>query len=222
MLVRLVLNSRPQVIRPPWPPKCLDYRREPPRPAAQFLMRSFSRALEAQANLAGDGFLLLPLTLSSPCPSKYEFRELQTSFPSSTIPRALPFQLGPSRMAPAKKGDEKKKGRSAINQVVTGGYTISTHKRIHGVGFKRHAPRALREIRKIAMKEMGSPGVYIDTRLNKAVWAKGIRNVPYRIRVPLSRKRNEDEESLNKLHHLVTYVVVTTFKNLQTVNVAEN
>ncbi|KAL0602284.1 Nesprin-2 [Plecturocebus cupreus] len=26
MLVRLVLNSRPQVIRLPWPPKCLDYR----------------------------------------------------------------------------------------------------------------------------------------------------------------------------------------------------
>ncbi|KAL0621319.1 LINE-1 retrotransposable element ORF1 protein [Plecturocebus cupreus] len=25
MLVRLVLNSRPQVIHPPWPPKCLDY-----------------------------------------------------------------------------------------------------------------------------------------------------------------------------------------------------
>ncbi|KAL0606450.1 UPF0764 protein C16orf89 [Plecturocebus cupreus] len=33
MLVRLVLNSRPQVIHLPWPPKCLDYRREPPRPA---------------------------------------------------------------------------------------------------------------------------------------------------------------------------------------------
>ncbi|KAL0604795.1 hypothetical protein AAY473_026793 [Plecturocebus cupreus] len=33
MLVRLVLNSQPQVIHPPWPPKCLDYRREPPRPA---------------------------------------------------------------------------------------------------------------------------------------------------------------------------------------------
>ncbi|KAL0625501.1 hypothetical protein AAY473_004554 [Plecturocebus cupreus] len=30
MLVRLVLNSQPQVIRPPWPPKCLDYRHEPP------------------------------------------------------------------------------------------------------------------------------------------------------------------------------------------------
>ncbi|KAL0605418.1 hypothetical protein AAY473_022015 [Plecturocebus cupreus] len=33
MLVRLVLNSRSQVIRPPWPPKCLDYRRQPPHPA---------------------------------------------------------------------------------------------------------------------------------------------------------------------------------------------
>ncbi|KAL0629576.1 hypothetical protein AAY473_002901 [Plecturocebus cupreus] len=33
MLVRLVFNSQPQVIHPPWPPKCLDYRRELPRPA---------------------------------------------------------------------------------------------------------------------------------------------------------------------------------------------
>ena len=37
MLVRLVLNSQPQVIHPPWPPKCLDYRRQPPRPALSFL-----------------------------------------------------------------------------------------------------------------------------------------------------------------------------------------
>ncbi|KAL0609056.1 Zinc finger protein [Plecturocebus cupreus] len=42
MLVRLVLNSRPQVIRPPWPPKCLDYRREPLHPAPYFLFLSFS------------------------------------------------------------------------------------------------------------------------------------------------------------------------------------
>uniref|UniRef100_A0A8D2ADU3 Large ribosomal subunit protein eL31 n=1 Tax=Sciurus vulgaris TaxID=55149 RepID=A0A8D2ADU3_SCIVU len=82
-------------------------------------------------------------------------------------------------MAPAKKGGEKKKGRSAINEVVTREYTINIHKRIHGVGFKKRAPRALKEIRKFAMKEMGTPDVRIDTRLNKAVWAKGIRNVPY-------------------------------------------
>uniref|UniRef100_A0A8D2E7B9 Large ribosomal subunit protein eL31 n=1 Tax=Theropithecus gelada TaxID=9565 RepID=A0A8D2E7B9_THEGE len=118
-------------------------------------------------------------------------------------------------MAPAKKGGEKKKGRSAINEVVTREYTINIHKRIHGVGFQKCAPWALKEIRKFAMKETGTPDVRIDTRLNKAVWAKGIRNVPYRIRVQLSRKRNEDEDSPNKLYTLVTYVPVTTFKNLQ-------
>lgn len=44
-------------------------------------------------------------------------------------------------------------------------------------GFKKRAPRALKEIRKFAMKEMGTPDVRIDTRLNKAVWAKGIRYI---------------------------------------------
>ncbi|XP_077728337.1 large ribosomal subunit protein eL31-like [Canis aureus] len=129
---------------------------------------------------------------------------------------------GPGRMAPAKKGGEKKKGRSATNEVVTREYTINIHKHIHGVGFKKRAPQALKEIQKFAMKEMGTPDVRIDTRLNKAVWAKGIRNVPYRIHVRLSRQRNEDEDSPNKLYTLVNYVPVTTFKNLQTINVDEN
>ncbi|XP_075418711.1 large ribosomal subunit protein eL31-like [Tenrec ecaudatus] len=117
-------------------------------------------------------------------------------------------------MAPAKKGGEKKKCRSAINEVVTREYTINSHKHIHGMSFKKRAPLALKEIWKFGMKEMGTPDVRIDTRLNKAVWGKGIRNVPYRIHVWLSRKRNEDEDSPNKLYTLVTYVPVTTFKNL--------
>ncbi|XP_043966436.1 LOW QUALITY PROTEIN: 60S ribosomal protein L31 [Gambusia affinis] len=142
-------------------------------------------------------------------------------------------------MAPTKKG-EKKKGRSAINEVVTREYTINIHKRIHGVcpsllnipdfnvtemshvGVSRRGLPVPSEIRKFAMKEMGTPDVRIDTRLNKAVWSKGIRNVPYRMRVRLSRKRNEDEDSPNKLYTLVTYVPVTTCKGLQTVNVDEN
>uniref|UniRef100_A0A8C2LZG0 Uncharacterized protein n=1 Tax=Cricetulus griseus TaxID=10029 RepID=A0A8C2LZG0_CRIGR len=61
-------------------------------------------------------------------------------------------------MAPTKKGVKKKKGRSAINEVC-----------IHGVGFKKCAPPARKEIQKFAMKEMGTPDVCIDTRLNKAV-----------------------------------------------------
>uniref|UniRef100_A0A8C5LYI9 Large ribosomal subunit protein eL31 n=1 Tax=Leptobrachium leishanense TaxID=445787 RepID=A0A8C5LYI9_9ANUR len=112
-------------------------------------------------------------------------------------------------MAPAKKGSEKKKGHSVINEVVTREYTINIHKRIHGIGFKKPAPIVLKEIRKFAMKEMRTPDVRFDTSLNKAVWAKGIRNVLYRIRV----------YSPNKLYTLVTYVPVTTHKGLQTVNV---
>ena len=61
-------------------------------------------------------------------------------------------------MAPAKKGGEKK-GRSTLNEVVTREYTINIHKRIHGVGFKKRAARALKEIRKFAMKEMGTRNV---------------------------------------------------------------
>ncbi|KAL6092898.1 hypothetical protein STEG23_028254, partial [Scotinomys teguina] len=104
-------------------------------------------------------------------------------------------------MAPAKKGGEKK-GRSAIHKVESREYTINIHKCTHGVGFKKHAPRAPKEIQKFAMEEMGTPDVHIDTRLNKAIWAKGIRNVPYHMCVRLSRKRNEDEDSPNKPHTL--------------------
>lgn len=45
--------------------------------------------------------------------------------------------LNTLRMAPAKKGGKKKKGRSAIDEVLTRKYTINIHKRIHGVGFRK-------------------------------------------------------------------------------------
>ncbi|XP_055455625.1 60S ribosomal protein L31-like [Psammomys obesus] len=106
-------------------------------------------------------------------------------------------------MDPTKKGGEKK-GPSAINEMVIREYTSNIYEYILGVGFKKHAPLALKEIRKFAMKELGTPDVCIHTRLKRAVWAKGTMNVPYRIRVRLSRKRNEDEDSSNKLYTLVT------------------
>ncbi|CAK9806289.1 60S ribosomal protein L31 [Anthophora plagiata] len=116
------------------------------------------------------------------------------------------------------KSTEKRR-KSAINEVVTREYTVNLHKRLHGVGFKKRAPRAIKEIRKFAEKQMGTPDVRIDTRLNKQLWSKGIRNVPFRVRVRLSRRRNDDEDSANKLYTLVTYIPVATFKGLQTENV---
>ncbi|CAH0560435.1 unnamed protein product [Brassicogethes aeneus] len=120
------------------------------------------------------------------------------------------------------KTKSEKKTRSAMTEVVTREFTINLHKRLHGIGFKKRAPRAIKEIRKFAEKQMGTPDVRIDTRLNKSLWSKGIRNVPFRVRVRLSRRRNDDEDSVNKLYTLVTYVPVATFKGLQTENVDAN
>merc|ERR1712036_88025 len=121
-----------------------------------------------------------------------------------------------SEMAPNKREGKKK---ATINEVVTREYTVNIHKRIHGIGFKYRAPRAVKELRKFAEKQMGTPDVRIDTRLNKHLWSQGVRNVPFRVRVRLARLRNEDEDSVNKLYTLVTHVNVATFKGLQTENV---
>merc|ERR1712040_11233 len=94
------------------------------------------------------------------------------------------------KMAP-KKQDQKK--RSAMKEVVTREYTINLHKRIHGQGRKFRAAKAVKAIRKFALKEMGTQDVRIDAELNKQIWAQGSANVPKRIRCRLARKRNDDE-----------------------------
>ncbi|VDP15910.1 unnamed protein product [Soboliphyme baturini] len=111
------------------------------------------------------------------------------------------------------KVKKDKREKSTANEVVTREYTINLHKRIYGITFKKRAPRAIKEIKKFAVKQMGTPDVRIETRLNKHVWHKGIKNVPFRVRVRLSRRRNEDEDSPHKLYTLVTYVPVTSFKS---------
>jgi hypothetical protein len=46
---------------------------------------------------------------------------------------------------------------------------------------------------------MFTKDVRIDSKLNQFVWSKGVRNVPFRVRVRLSKKRNEDEEAVEKV-----------------------
>merc|ERR1712174_82896 len=95
-------------------------------------------------------------------------------------------------------------------------YTIHLHKYLQKIQFKKRAPRAIREIRKFTAKAMTTKDVRIDTKLNKFVWSNGVRNVPTRVRVRMSRKRNEDEEAKEKTFTLVQHVPVESFKNLQT------
>ncbi|VDO07507.1 unnamed protein product [Rodentolepis nana] len=108
--------------------------------------------------------------------------------------------------------------RAVRKDAVTREYTIHLHKRIHGVGFKKRAPRALQEIRKFARKMMGTEDVRVNVRLNEFIWSKGVRNVPYRVRVKLARKRNEDEDSPHKFYTLVSYVPCADFKGKQNIN----
>merc|ERR1712033_19423 len=119
----------------------------------------------------------------------------------------------------AKKSDKKSAAKSPLNEVVTREYTINLHKRIHGMQFKKRAPRAIREVKKFAEAMMGTPDVRIDVSLNKFIWSKGVRNVPRRARIRLARRHNDDEDSTNKLYTLVTVVKVDSFKGLQTVAV---
>lgn len=60
---------------------------------------------------------------------------------------------------------------------------------------------------------MGVQDVRITPGLNQAVWARGVRSPPHRIRVRLERKRNDDEGAKEKLYVLAHHVEgVTSFK----------
>merc|ERR1719504_70762 len=69
---------------------------------------------------------------------------------------------------------------------------------------------------------MGTKDVRVDTKLNKAIWSGGVRNITRRVRVRMSRKRNEDEDAKEKMFTLVQHVPVESFKGLQTENVRED
>jgi large subunit ribosomal protein L31e len=73
--------------------------------------------------------------------------------------------------------------------------TINLGKRLSKVAEKKRAPRATREIRKFAQLQLGTSDVRIDVNLNKEIWSRGIRHVPRRLRVKLSRRVNDDEDA---------------------------
>eukprot|EP01083_Nonionella_stella_P095491 268118_1 len=102
----------------------------------------------------------------------------------------------------------------ARNQTCATECTINLHKRLHGVQFKRRGKRAVKEVRKFVSKLMLTSDVRVDPELNKYLWSKGIRNIPGRVRVKITKKRNDDEDSAEKFYSHVTVVHVDSFKGL--------
>jgi large subunit ribosomal protein L31e len=108
----------------------------------------------------------------------------------------------------------------------------------HGVSFKKRAPRAIKEIRAFAEQAMvsssspcarkvrlvneytqGTKDVRLDPALNKKVWEAGIKGVPFRLRVRISRKRNDEEGAKERLYSHVQAVNVKNPKGLHTATV---
>ncbi|CAN8100882.1 unnamed protein product [Discula destructiva] len=116
-----------------------------------------------------------------------------------------------------------KTGRSAIADVVAREYTIHMHKRLHGVTFKKRAPKAIKEIKAFATKAMGTSDVRVDPQLNKKVWEQGVKGVQYRLRVRISRRRNDEEGAKEKLYSYVQAVNAPNgAKGLKTTTVEED
>ncbi|KAJ3219121.1 60S ribosomal protein L31 [Clydaea vesicula] len=122
----------------------------------------------------------------------------------------------------AKEGVKKSsKKTSALSEVITKEYTIHLHPKVFGQTFKKRAPTAIKVVRKFAQTQMKTSDVRLEPELNQALWAKGVKTVPHRIRVRLSRKRNDAEDAKEKLYTLVSYVPTKNFKGLTTVTVDE-
>ena len=105
-----------------------------------------------------------------------------------------------------KKEERKGLSETAIDT------TINVHKLAHRVQFKKKAPKALREIKTLVSKMMKTSDVRVDPKLNQFLWSKGIRNLPRRVRVRISRKRNEEEgKKGGEWFSLVQHVNVENF-----------
>lgn len=76
----------------------------------------------------------------------------------------------------------------------------------------------------ILTSPQGTHDVRLDPQLNKRVWEAGIKGVPYRLRVRISRKRNDEEGAKEKLYSYVQAVNVKgrESKGLQTVVVEDS
>ena len=58
---------------------------------------------------------------------------------------------------------------------------------------------------------MRTKEIRIDSALNQHIFKNGIRNVPFKVRVRIARKKNEDEDSKEKFYTLVQHVPVKSF-----------
>ena len=92
--------------------------------------------------------------------------------------------------------------------------------RIHETKLRAPESETGREADIVAATQ-GTSDVRLDPQLNKKVWEQGVKGVPYRLRIRISRRRNDEEGAKEKLYSYVQAVNVKNPKGLHTVVVEE-
>eukprot|EP00826_Nyctotherus_ovalis_P017473 TRINITY_DN15152_c0_g1_i1.p1 TRINITY_DN15152_c0_g1~~TRINITY_DN15152_c0_g1_i1.p1 ORF type:complete len:124 (-),score=59.71 TRINITY_DN15152_c0_g1_i1:132-503(-) len=120
-------------------------------------------------------------------------------------------------MKEEKKGADRRPKKD-LNKEMTRDFTLNLKKRLYKIQFKKRGKRAVNEIRRFAQKQMWTRDVRIDTELNHYIWKNGIRNVPDKVRIRVSKKKNQDEDATEAFFCLVQHVDVEDFAGLRTEN----
>lgn len=98
--------------------------------------------------------------------------------------------------------------------------TINLRKLTHNVSWKYKAPYGVRNIKRLIQKNFKSEEeVLIAPDLNKAIWARGMRHVPGKVRIRVERAPSTKNPQVNVFK--VSLVVVGGFKGLLTQAISE-
>ncbi|KAJ9467444.1 60S ribosomal protein L31 [Diplonema papillatum] len=106
------------------------------------------------------------------------------------------------------QGYKPKNKKETRPELITVDTTIHMHKYLKGRTFKKRAPFATKVVRRVAKQLMGTEDNRIEVRLNKAIWAGGVKGCPTRIRVRIERKKNDDEDAKHPLYTVCSYIRV--------------
>lgn len=109
---------------------------------------------------------------------------------------------------------------TALRENKTIELTVNLKKLTHNVSWKYKAPFAIRNLKRLVQKIFHSKEeVLIAPDLNKAVWVRGMRHTPKKVRVRVERV--PDNKDASKCVFKVSLVIVGAFKGLLTQAICE-
>jgi len=112
---------------------------------------------------------------------------------------------------PKQEVSEPRKRRGRPQSIET---TIHVRRKVRNIINHKRTPRAVKTIRRRARNLFNLPLVKIDTGLNKALWASGIKRPPSRIRVKFQVKRLKGKGGQPCV--VASHIPVTSFHKLKT------